>query len=116
MSILEIEQTLVPEPGATLSVATLLRAFDDSRREIARRLSGLEGAFAGYDDIAYEAPVAEGCAVLVRASVTDVGAASHRVEYVAGPVPDVASVPAGPSYIRGRGLTLTPQSDLRVAR
>jgi 3-aminobutyryl-CoA ammonia-lyase len=63
--------------------AYVLGLFGDVATELCIRTDGDEGLFAGYDDIAFRAPVRAGDVVETTATVTRVGRRSRGVAFEA---------------------------------
>jgi hypothetical protein len=96
----------------SLAPDQILRAFDQSRRDLARNLCGKEGAFVGFhslelldlDPSLHEGPL------IVTAMLLERRAKCHDVEYtatVARTGHDLSRGPGRELVARGRGTTLT---------
>lgn len=69
--------------GALVDGAYVLGLFGDVATELCIRTDGDEGLFAGYDEVAFVAPVRAGDVVEVTATVTRMGTRSRGVEFTA---------------------------------
>ena len=69
--------------GALVDGAYVLGLFGDAATELCIRTDGDEGLFAGYDDVAFRAPVRAGDVVEVTAAVDRVGTRSRGVAFEA---------------------------------
>lgn len=82
--------------NGAINHATVLRAFDRARRDVATRLLGHHGVFVGYDSLLL-APATQGSdsvgSVLITASVLTRTGNHHTVEYVARAWPGAAGPP-----------------------
>ncbi len=80
--------------GSLVAGARLLELFGDAATELCIRHDGDEGLFAGYDDVAFTAPVHAGDFVEVRGRIVAAGKSSRRMRFeavrYAGPRPDVS--------------------------
>jgi 3-aminobutyryl-CoA ammonia-lyase len=69
--------------GALVDGAYVLGLFGDAATELCIRTDGDEGLFAGYDEVAFRAPVRAGDVVEVSATVDRVGRRSRGVAFEA---------------------------------
>jgi 3-aminobutyryl-CoA ammonia-lyase len=69
--------------GHLVDGAYVLGLFGDVATELCIRTDGDEGLFAGYDDIAFRAPVRAGDVIEAAATVTRVGRRSRGVTFEA---------------------------------
>jgi 3-aminobutyryl-CoA ammonia-lyase len=69
--------------GSLVDGAYVLGLFGDAATELCIRTDGDEGLFAGYDDVAFRAPVRAGDVVEVAATVDRVGRRSRGVSFEA---------------------------------
>jgi 3-aminobutyryl-CoA ammonia-lyase len=69
--------------GALVDGAYVLGLFGDAATELCIRTDGDEGLFAGYDDVAFRAPVRAGDVLEVSATVDRVGTRSRGVTFEA---------------------------------
>jgi 3-aminobutyryl-CoA ammonia-lyase len=80
--------------GNLVDGAYVLGMFGDVATELCIRTDGDEGLFAGYDDVAFRAPVIAGDVLEATATVTRVGTRSRAVAFEARVVcratPDVS--------------------------
>jgi 3-aminobutyryl-CoA ammonia-lyase len=81
--------------GNLVDGAYVLGMFGDVATELCIRTDGDEGLFAGYDDVAFRAPVIAGDVLEATATVTRVGTRSRAVAFEARVVcratPDVSA-------------------------
>jgi 3-aminobutyryl-CoA ammonia-lyase len=69
--------------GALVDGAYVLGLFGDAATELCIRADADEGLFAGYDDVAFRAPVQAGDVVEVTATIDRVGRRSRGVAFEA---------------------------------
>jgi 3-aminobutyryl-CoA ammonia-lyase len=69
--------------GNLVDGAYVLAMFGDVATELCIRTDGDEGLFAGYDDVAFRAPVMGGDVLEATATVTRVGTRSRAVSFEA---------------------------------
>jgi 3-aminobutyryl-CoA ammonia-lyase len=69
--------------GNLVDGAYVLAMFGDVATELCIRTDGDEGLFAGYDDVAFRAPVMGGDVLEATATVTRVGTRSRAVNFEA---------------------------------
>ena len=69
--------------GALVDGAYVLGLFGDAATELCIRTDGDEGLFAGYDDVAFQAPLRAGDVVEVTATIDRVGRRSRGVAFAA---------------------------------
>jgi 3-aminobutyryl-CoA ammonia-lyase len=69
--------------GALVDGAYVLGLFGDAATELCIRTDGDEGLFAGYDEVAFRAPVHAGDVVEVSATIDRVGRRSRGVRFEA---------------------------------
>src|SRR3954462_2087175 len=69
--------------GALVDGAYVLGLFGDAATELCIRTDGDEGLFAGYDDVAFRAPVRAGDVLEVTATLDRVGTRSRGVAFEA---------------------------------
>jgi hypothetical protein len=86
----------------------VLRQFDVARRELACRVTGLEGAFVGFSTLEIDKRrmgEASSSNVRVVARLVEVSGRYHRAEYAAVPIDDSLEASAR-VLVRGSGVTL----------
>ena len=103
--------------GALVDGAYVLGMFGDVATELCIRTDGDEGLFAGYEEVAFAAPVRAGDVLEATAVVTRVGRRSRGLEFTARVVcraapersPSAADVLAEPVVVtRARGTVVVP--------
>jgi len=103
--------------GALVDGAYVLGLFGDVATELCIRSDGDEGLFAGYDEVAFAAPVLAGDVLEATGVLTRVGRRSREVEFTARVVcraapersPSAADVLAEPVIAaRARGTVVIP--------
>lgn len=103
--------------GALVDGAYVLGLFGDAATELCIRTDGDEGLFAGYEEVAFAAPVRAGDVVEATATLTRVGRRSRGMEFVARVVcraapersASAADVLAEPVVaVRARGTVVVP--------
>ena len=81
--------------GDLVDGARILQLFGDVATELLVQMDGDEGLFAGYDDIAFKAPVRAGDYLEATGEIVSVGNRSRKMSFVARKViearPDVAA-------------------------
>ena len=81
--------------GDLVDGARILQLFGDVATELLVQMDGDEGLFAGYDDIAFKAPVRAGDYLEAVGEIVSVGNRSRKMSFVARKViearPDVAA-------------------------
>lgn len=79
--------------GDLVDGARMLQLFGDVATELLIQMDGDEGLFAGYDDIAFKAPVRAGDYIEATGEIVSVGNRSRKMSFVARKVivarPDV---------------------------
>ena len=79
--------------GDLVDGARMLQLFGDVATELLIQMDGDEGLFAGYDDIAFKAPVRAGDYIEATGEIVKVGNRSRKMSFVAKKVivarPDV---------------------------
>ncbi|NLE22745.1 MAG: 3-aminobutyryl-CoA ammonia lyase [Actinobacteria bacterium] len=79
--------------GDLVDGARVLQLFGDVATELLIRMDGDEGLFAGYESIAFKAPVRAGDYIEASGEIVEVGNRSRKMEFVARKViaarPDV---------------------------
>ena len=103
--------------GSLLDGAYVLGMFGDVATELCIRTDGDEGLFAGYEEVAFAAPVRAGDVLEATATVTRVGRRSRGVEFTARVVcraapqrgPSAADVLAEPVVVvTAKGTVVVP--------
>ena len=103
--------------GALVDGAYVLGMFGDVATELCIRTDGDEGLFAGYEEVAFAAPVRAGDVLEATAVVTRVGRRSRGLEFTARVVcraapersPSAADVLAEPVVVtRAKGTVVIP--------
>jgi len=103
--------------GSLLDGAYVLGMFGDVATELCIRTDGEEGLFAGYEEVAFVAPVRAGDVLEATATVTRVGRRSRGVEFTARVVcraapqrgPSAADVLAEPVVVvTAKGTVVVP--------
>lgn len=69
--------------GGLVDGAKMLQLFGDVATELLIQLDGDEGLFAGYEDIAFTAPVYAGDYIQVTGKITKVGNSSRKMSFEA---------------------------------
>jgi len=81
--------------GDLVDGARMLQLFGDVATELLVRMDGDEGLFAGYDEVAFRAPVRAGDYIEATGEIVSVGNRSRRMAFVAKKViaarPDVCA-------------------------
>jgi len=103
--------------GSLVDGAYVLGMFGDVATELCIRTDGDEGLFAGYEEVAFVAPVRAGDVLEATATVTRVGRRSRGVEFTARVVcraapqrgPSAADVLAEPVVVvTAKGTVVVP--------
>lgn len=80
--------------GDLVDGARILQLFGDVATELLIQMDGDEGLFAGYDEIAFKAPVQAGDYIEATGEIVSVGNRSRRMSFVARKVvsarPDIS--------------------------
>jgi 3-aminobutyryl-CoA ammonia-lyase len=110
--------------GSLVDGAYLLGLFGDAATELCIRTDGDEGLFAGYDEVAFVAPVQGGDVVEVTATLTRLGRRSRAVAFEARVLcradperaPSAARVLAEPLVaLRATGTVVVPGDGSQTA-
>ncbi|GAB7005690.1 hypothetical protein JCM18899A_31630 [Nocardioides sp. AN3] len=100
-----------PVMDQTLDQAAVLRAFDDLRRGVARRVAGEEGIFVGFNQLDFDSRPEAAGEIAVTAVLVDHSPTWHSAYYQAFMTRDrfMKSVRTA-SVARGSGTTVTPRT------